>query len=501
MHNEEYKDIFMQNKYESFAVCLDRIIRERELTAAQLSRMLNHKSRTTLQRIFNGSAGLDSIRKICSEVCECDTLELTEEERNALETAVTVDQVGVSLLQARDEIRNLLRPSSHEEQHIVVLDGDKKRKLSEITNEMSRADYSEVLLLNCSWKAVACELQELLTTVPSEKLSVRHYMAISSDLPRTASLIGMLRDLFGFVSYSCYSVSDKSNPAGPLAFMGMNGAALRIRNDNTVTEYQLIFTGESSGVMLEAPGCYAYWENYLNALNYTSRSVKTTYPTVTSAEDYVSFTDTYRQIEENRNIYMFKPDICLNQISTRIVLDACRDNAAEIGADVPGFFEMLEQLAEIQEARFRNIFSQKKAVHVIFAPSALRKFAGTGLQTDHFYLLRPYTVSERIEILSHLVHQVCTNPYFNIYLLRDEHSFVEMEATCYEGHGVQFTPARTDYNLASGHTEAIITNEEFCELFLNFFRDDLLVNHVYSSSAAVFLLETLIAELKDKQSQ
>ncbi len=492
----------MQNKYESFAVCLDRIIRQRDLTSAQLSRLLGHKSRTTLQRIFSGSAGPDSIRKICAEVCGCASLELTEEEQNALNTSVAVDQVGAHVLQARDEIRSLLRPVSREVSPITVLNGDKTRLLSELTADMSRADYSEVLVLNCSWKAFACELHTLLANIPSGSLNVRHYMTISSDLPRMAAMIGVLRELFGFISYSCYSISDKSNPTDPLAFMGMNAVAARIRwGDDTIREYQLIFSDEHSGVMLEAEGVYAYWEKYLTALNYDARSIKTTYPTVTSAAEYVSFTDTYRQIEENRNIYMFKPDICLNQIPMHIVLDAYRDNTAQIGADVPDFIETLEQLAEIQEARFRNIFNQKKAVHVVFAPSALRKFAKTGLQSDHFYLLRPYTVNERIEILTHLVHQVRTNPYFNIYLLRDEQNFVEMEATCYEGHGVQFTPAHTDYNLSSGHTEAIITNEEFCELFLNFFRDDLLVNHVYSSSAAVFLLESLIWELKNEKSE
>ena len=196
---------------------------------------------------------------------------------------------------------------------------------------------------------------------------------------------------------------------------------------------------------------------------------------------------------------MFKPDPCFPLISTEIVKKACLDNIPQVGADVPDFLDMLENLADIQEARFRNIFSQKKAVHIVFFPSALRRFARTGCLTDHVFLLRNFTVSERIEILSHLVHQIRTNPYFNVYLLRDEQNFIEIEATCYEGEGVQFTPAHTDYNLGSGHTEAIITNEEFCGLFLDFFRDDLLVNHVYSPSAAVFLLESLISELRSME--
>lgn len=486
----------MQNRYESFGVCLDRIIRERDLNAAQLSRILEHKSKTTLSRVFSGTAGLDSIRKICAEVCSSEELDLSDEEKTALLMAVEVEQFGAHTLRARDEISSLLRPAVINEPPILIHDGEKDRPLSEIYAEIGRADESEILVLNCSWKAFACELFTLLTSVSPEKLTVRHYMALNNDPARTASMIGTLCELFGFIHYSCYSISDRSNPTGPLDFMGMNGIAVRIRSGSEITEYQIIFTGEYRGMILKAEGAYTYWDTYISQMNRNARPIKTTYPQVSSAEDYVTFTDIYRQTEENRNIYMYKPDLCFPLIATHIIKKACLDNVSQIGTDIPDFMDMLEKLAEIQEARFRNIFSQKKAVHLVFSPSALHKFAKTGCQTDHFYLLRPFTVSERIEILTHLVHQIRTNPYFNVYLLRNEQDFIEIEATCYEGHGVQFTPAHTDYNLGSGHTEAIITNKEFCELFLNFFRNDLLVNHVYSPSAAIFLLESLISELK-----
>jgi len=491
----------MQKQYETFSTCLDRIIRHRELNAAQLSRILGHKSKTTLSRIFNGTAGPDSIRKIYAELCANRELDLTNEERQALALSVQVDQVGIPVLQARDEISSLLRPSEKQDPPIRIRSGEEERMLSEICMEIEKADFSEILILNCSWKALVSEIFTLLSAIPPERLSIRHYMAINNDPARTAAMIGTLRDLFGFLHYSCFSISDRSNPTGPLAFMGMNGAALRIRSGEKTKEYQIIFTDEHCGVMLETSGAYTYWDSYLNALNWSARPIKTTYPRVTSADDYVTFTEIYRKIEENRNIYIYKPDLCFPLIATHIVKKACLDNVGQDCTEIPGFMDMLEKLAEIQEARYRNIFNQKKAVHIVFFPSALRRFAQTGSQTDHFYLLRPYTVSERIEILSHLVHQIRTNPYFNIYLLRDEQNFIEIEATCYEGQGVQFIPAHTDYNLGSGHTEAIITNEEFCALFLDFFRDDLLVNHVYSPSATVFLLESLISELKAEEAK
>lgn len=486
----------MQNQYESFRTCLEQIIRRRNLNAAQLSRMLGHKSKTTLSRIFSGTAGPDSIRKIHAEVTGCADLELTPEEQNALALSAEADRVGSHILRARDEISQLLRPSVRNEPPIVVRSGENYRLLSEISAEMARADASEVLVLNCSWKAVACELFTLLSSIPPENLTVRHYMALNSDPARTAAMIGTLRELFGFIHYSCFSVSDRSNPTGSLAFMGMNGAAVRLRRGYEIIEYQIIFTGEYRGMMLEASGAYTYWDNYLAELIRDARPIKTTYPCVTSAEDYVTFTDIYRGIEENRNIYMYKPDLSFPLIATHIVRNAFLDNIRKNFSDIQGFMGMLERLSEIQDARYENIFSQKKAVHIVFSTTAIRRFAKTGCQTDHFFLLRPFTPEERIEIFSHLVHQIRTNPYFNVYLLRDENSFIEIEATCYEGHGVQFTPAHTDYKLGSGHTEAIITNEEFCELFLDFFRDDLLLHHVHSPSAAVFLFESLIADLK-----
>lgn len=486
----------MQKTYESFRVCLERIIRERDITAAELSRILEHKSKTTLSRVFAGTAGLDSIRKICREASQSPVLALTEEEKNALELAVRTDEVGEGVLRARDEIRELLRPTRRNEPAIIMRSETGAVPLSEVARMMQEAGHADVLIFNCSSHALAQELAFLLGSMPMEKLTVRHYMAVNSDPARTASMIVTLTGLFGFANYTCFSMPSGGDPTGPLAFIGMNCIACRIAGDTGTREFQMMFTDGYSGILHESPGIFTYWERYLALLSIPARPIKTTYPPVFSPEDYVTFTDTYRRLEENRNVYMFKPDICLNQIETEILRSAFLDGARQIGMDTPEFTATLNRLAEIQEMRFRNTFTQHKVTHVVFSETAIRKFAETGCTSDHFFLMRPYTKEERARILTHLAHQTQSNPYFNAYLLRDDRGFTGMEATCYEGEGVQFIPADTDYNLSSGHTEAIIVDEEFVGLFLRFFREDLLKHHVTPPAAAAKLFTELAEELR-----
>ena len=485
----------MHKTYESFRVCLERIIRERDITAAELSRILGHKSKTTLSRVFSGTAGMDSIRKVYREVSESSALSLTEEEKAALALAVHTDEVGEGVLRARDQIRELLQPTRQPVPEIVMQSETGAFPLCNLTGLLRQSDSAEVLILNCSSRALARELAVLLGSAAMDKLTVRHFMAVNSDPARTASMIVTLTGLFGFPNYTCFSVRGGSDPTGPLAFIGMNCIACRVVSDGAVREYQMMFPDEYSGVIHESAGIFAYWERYLALLDISPRPIKTTYPPVFSPGDYLTFTDTYRRLEENRNVYMFKPDVCLNQIETEILKNACLDGARQAGLDTPDFTRTIERLAEIQQMRYRNTFTQHKVTHVVFSETAIRKFAETGCTSDHFFLMRPYTKAERARILENLAHQTRTNPYFNAYLLRDDRGFTGMEATCYEGEGVQFIPADTDYNLATGHTEAIIVDEEFCGIFLHFFREDLLKHHVTTTAAAAKLFGELAEEL------
>ena len=59
------------------------------------------------------------------------------------------------------------------------------------------------------------------------------------------------------------------------------------------------------------------------------------------------------------------------------------------------------------------------------------------------------------------------------------------------------TKPYTNYDLASDHTEAIVTQKEFCERYKAFYMNDLLERHVISDAETMALLDELIEVAKN----
>ena len=75
----------------------------------------------------------------------------------------------------------------------------------------------------------------------------------------------------------------------------------------------------------------------------------------------------------------------------------------------------------------------------------------TGVQSDHFFIQRAYTLEERREILRRMYHAMQADPHFNIHFLRADMPELNNETTFYEGKGVLLMDAYTGYDLHDDH--------------------------------------------------
>ena len=116
----------------------------------------------------------------------------------------------------------------------------------------------------------------------------------------------------------------------------------------------------------------------------------------------------------------------------------------------------------------------------------------TGVQSDHFFLQRAYTVEERRAIIGDLRQTMLENPYFNVHFLKKDMPELYYEMTCYEGKGVLLLDAFTGYALHDDHSEALITLPAFMQRFRSFFHDELLQKHVMSRTETLAVLEQLM---------
>ena len=483
-----------KTNYETFSQCLSRIIAKRNLSSAQLSQMLHHKSKTTLFRVFQNQAGSDSLTRIYNELLKCDELHLNEHECQELSTSLTISQNGVHTYRTQSAMWNLLRQTRYISRttHLELYSNSMTTvELPTFFAQLSQAQGVEIILINCCWDAVIHQLIRLLDTAKA-KITIQHYMKINSDTAHTINVIHNILPLIGYTNYMGYSIYETS------AFENtdtMNVNAIIVRTNNSPEEHQILMHDENCGAVYTACGIFDYWRSFINKYADIALPIKSVYPVGASASDYVRFTEGYYKLELNHNIYMYKPDLCINYVNADIAKAAFDDGVKINNINLPDIDKVIDELVGIQRKRFNNIFHQKRVTHCIYSANAMKTFARTGIHSDHFFAMRPFTVTERIEILSHMVNQMERNPYFNIHLLKAEDTYKMIEATCFEGIGIRFTSPKTNYNLSTGHTEAIITQKEFMDSFVDFYIDVLLKKHTQPTKNTIAFFNALISEL------
>lgn len=116
----------------------------------------------------------------------------------------------------------------------------------------------------------------------------------------------------------------------------------------------------------------------------------------------------------------------------------------------------------------------------------------TGVLSDQFFLQRAYTVEERREIIRVLLDAMRASPWFNVHFLKSGAPELHYEISCYEGKGVMFTDAYTGYDLATDHSEALITLPAFEASFIRYFKEELLPHYVLPRAQVIQELERLL---------
>ncbi|MDO4548278.1 MAG: hypothetical protein Q4D04_09285 [Clostridia bacterium] len=351
-----------------------------------------------------------------------------------------------------------------------------------------------VTLINCPYAGIYGQLKSLMRKTDAQ---VDHYVTADDDCVRTVHAINALMAIFYEKRYSGYlhAISPKRDRAEP------NGIS---RADVMLCEYTdslgreredvIVFDSDFHGFAQTRTGRGLFRKLYsLPEREYTV--FKRSYFEYDAFENYIQYSVDYAALEYNRPIYKIKPDIGVDYISADILADAVLEGP--MSQKDGSFIDTITQLKSIYEKRTEDTYKKHKPSHVIYKQSAMKRFAQTGRTTDHFWGMRPFTKSERISILNQLLRHQKSNPYFHIYFLRDDDAMGDLEIALYEGKGVLILDANTDYDLARGHAEAMITHQEFIRLFKEFYLETLLQHNVTTQVETTRLLIEMIHLCED----
>ena len=491
---------------ESFQKCLAALMEKRALSAGQLADLMRYKSKTTLLRVLQGKAGIRCIGNVYADLCRCEALELTDAETDTLHVAYEVEVWGLDTYRARSEMWRLLRKSEPQQytmqicmgSEMIPLDGFLDRFVpctDPVPENGIPAERLDICILSGGYPSIVSALIPLPNRMGS-RIHVTQLLQLTGDTARTVRLIRNILPILGYHTHEIYFNRQEDISPDPIYSYSGTGRAMILKAllpDGSTREFQILLRDENSGVLLESPGLWQHWTQYASSYMEQMEPMKAAVPDMT---DYVRLLEYYAETEKNRETLIYKEDICFHHIPTDILLHALLESS-----DSADMLDAVPKLRSMQEKRYHNVMTKRQHTHWVASAEALRRFARTGIQNDHFFAMRPFTREERLRIFRNLLHMLENNPYFHLYLMRpeDEDSFLDLEATYLEGAGLQLTPTGTDYRITNGWTETMLTEKSFCALYREFFMEELIGQHTCPPEDSAALLQEIIRELQEEK--
>ena len=470
---------------------VESFIRNRDLSLAKLADQLSYKSKTSIERIMDDNTRESSVIRF--EQSMNQFFDLTEEEKSDLHRAIQITLHGKPNYLAQCEMWNFIQgnnlSSSRDVQIVEAMTG-RSSPLLQLYSGMSQL---HITLLNCPYVSLYTSLQKLLS---QDDTTVDHYIYVNTDNARTIYAMNILMPIFylrGYKGYS-YTQNDVSAPQLPKGLMEADVMVCSYTdNCGEAHEDLIVFHEPDVGTRITSHETCEIFRHLLNLNQAQYSPIKRTYFECSAWDDYVRYSRDYAALERNRTIWKIKPDIGVDWIPTPILAAALSEGPIPHDEN---FNAVYSELYEIYSRRVQNSFSKRKHAYTVLKKGAMQKFMLTGKTTDHFWAMRPYTWEERIAILSLLLEQQRSNPYFHLFFLKTDHLIRDAEIACFEDVGILILEANTDYNLEKGHSEVMLSHGEMMHLFKDFFMTELIRKHTYPENESQSILQQLIEECK-----
>jgi len=445
--------------------------KSRGLSVAELATLLGYKSQTSVARIMQDKANIESVSKFCQLLKDHEDLALSDEETGMLNRIFERKKLGQAEYAATDILRQLLRedpplldpllvnPTTGERQHLL-----------ERYMPMTGLRFT---VLNCEAMPIFGALAQLASLGKAE---VEHLMYSDQSLLRTVMTI---QSVLPILHERCYN--------GGMSFVErdviLNNPKGILMADVMVCEYQkggspwydlVLFQSRKEGMCFSFPGDAGTVHRMMMGAREAAMPIRNA--GIPNLQDgYAAYLRYCCDLEKDRAVYRIKPDFGMEQVPADIWVTAFSEGP--LAREDSALGDMDEMIGLVQQ-RQSNAFAKKHAQHHVFKQRAVWKFVRTGRLSDQFWGFRTLTVRERLRTLQTMLHQHMENPYYKLHFLKDEDSMRDDEIICYEGVGLSIIKAGTDYDLDSAHSEFMVTQPEFLRLYRNFFLHSILPYNV-----------------------
>ena len=459
---------------------------KRGLSIEVLSGLLGYKSSTSLKRIMNDRVRSSSLDELITRMQE--NIDLNKTEIAALERAVLIRREGLERVMEREAFHSVLCGGSLPKADTIRVKDLRSGTTSSFIDRFSCADNLKIHALNCVYPAVFSVFLYLLTRTNAE---VEQTILTPAQSQRTAHIIELLMTVLHQKNYHGFIAEQKVNSPGESAG-GLRRADLLLCTwSDAGIECSELISYHSSTLLISVPleGTGNLILALLREMEEDRQPLIRSWPDITSLEDYVTYSRSLAELEQNTETLEIKPDPCLCYIPADI------QKAALVEGSIPQelLAPVMDSLFKVAASRNNSIYTKKKATHVILKKNAMRHLAMSGKTLDHFWGFRPYTREERLRIFGILLHQAMENKYFHLHFLRDDDALRNTNIMIYGGKGILICNPDTDYDLGKEHTDLLMTPpESFLKSFQQYYMTVLVRELCLSESESAEYLTHLL---------
>jgi len=485
-----------------FGGCLRQMLKKRKVSASELARLMEYKSRNTIFRILDEEGGHAARKAFYDRLIEADPLKLTQSEQEELAAALEVSRVGVRQYQNNAAMRSIIAGEEKNDSPVMVLLPGKETEtltLDEVLRQYTQCRVLNIEISGCCRKPIFEAIKrELIDREIECELSIVHHLYTGPE--EIAENLLAIQPLLFASCYKAYGIELGKYSAERERLYRSNSVYIHVvQQDGFEFDEVLLLLDELQFVCFarRAPGGFALAQTLFDDPSLKNNPIKAEFSLENPSQELLEYTMTCRRLEHNKAVYTVKLDMPISFIHPDLLVKAAKDGFSELDF-VPGeeLNCLVDQLYEIHLDRFNNYFSKRRPTFTIFSRKAMEQFARTGKQTDHFFALRPFTREERIRILTTIRDQASTNDAFSIFFFKDGIVPPSMEISLYEGIGVLLSKPFTNYDLSGDHAEAIIAQEDFCRLYKAYFCEDMLKHQVISKEETIRAFDELIQVAK-----
>lgn len=484
-------------RYESFGECLRRCLKEGDLSASEAARLVGFRSRNSIFRILSGDTSDEVKLRFLSSLHDALGSQWPQERWLALQEALSVDRLGVERHQAYRAFERVLfeqeEPLACTVERMLPDGSMEEHDLGVVLDEIDRAVKVEIVITGCCDSGLARLLADRCGKAGAQgRLNIRHYIDTGESVI-TQNILSTL-PLVSKPWYNARLVEPGSCPEEMMAIYRLHALHVRrwdeegqehggmfIRFDKNRFASRMEVRGACEAIML------------LDKWRFDLELLKPMPQLSDGPQAFVEYTAQCGQLEKDCAILSIKPDIHFNCIPTDVLEQAIIEGFQHTGmAAGPELEALIDELRRVHDGRYHNMLRKHKPTHLVYSLPAMERFMRTGVQTDHFFIQRAYTVEERRKIVGDLLQAMLSQPWFNVYFLKENAPELCNEITFYEGKGVLMMDAYTGYELEVDHSEAVISLPTFMETFHSYFMEELLAHHVMSRAETLRCLERLL---------